>query len=135
MYVPLPRVTPLPATHEQGYTLPDCTGLHPAQGYTLRNGHVPLSGEWITEILPGPTAQGYTLRYVYVPLSGEWITEILPCPTAQGYTLPRVTPCVMCMFPFQGNGLRRFCPARLHRVTPCVMGMFPFQRNGLQRSV
>jgi len=26
----------------------------------------------------GDSSQGVTLRYGYVPLSGEWITEILP---------------------------------------------------------
>jgi hypothetical protein len=75
--------------------LPGCPGLHPAQGYTLRYGYVPLSGEWITVILPCPAVQGYTLRYGYVPPSGEWVTEILP----------RVEPCDMGIIPLQGKGL------------------------------
>ena len=72
-----------------------CPELHSAQGFTLRYVYVPLSGEWITVILPCPAVQGYTLRYGYVPPSGEWITVILL----------RVEPCDMGIIPLQGKGL------------------------------
>ena len=105
----------------QGFTLPGCPELHSALWVCSTFRGMDYGDSALPRVTPCPAAQSYTLRYVYVPPSGECITEILPCPGFHPALLPRVTLCVMGMFPLQGIGLRRFCPAQGFTL-PCCPG-------------
>jgi len=74
-----------------------CPGLHPAL--------------WVLSPFGGPgggdSAQGYTLRYGYYPPSGDWVEVILPrvTPFPQGFTLsPGLHPALWVLSPFGGLG-------------------------------